>query len=118
MSSRLELRIPNSSSANLPKALAIARTFDHFKEPAGRSTSYTLLVQDDELRTKYRDFEPLYMMTRGWQGTQLLINQRLADLDSLRAVLDVFGVLSRGRRPYSLSRSASPVKSRGGGASG
>ena len=89
MSTRLELRIPKSSSSNLPKALAIARTFDRFKEP-GRATSYTLLVQDDELRDRYGDFESLYTMIRGWKGTQLLINQRLSGLERLRVVLEVF----------------------------
>ena len=33
------MNIPKSTSTNLKKALALARTFDHFKEP-GRSTSY------------------------------------------------------------------------------
>lgn len=95
MSAIVEINIPRSSSSNLPKVLALARTFEHFSEPKGKSRPYELAVSGQELCTRHRDLERLYVTCRGWRGTQLRVNGRLSDLSGLRAVLVVFQCAER-----------------------
>ena len=90
MSTKIELSIPRSSSPNLPKALALAQTFDRFSEPKDKSRPYRLIVGGKELCTRHRDLEQLYLMSRGWKGTQLRVNGRLSDMNGLRTVLTIF----------------------------
>lgn len=90
MNAEIELTIPKTSSDNLPKALAIARTFKAFVEPAQKRDPYFLTIGPEELCSRHRDLEQLYILARGWKGTQLCINGRLGDLSALRTVLTVF----------------------------
>ncbi len=90
MTAKLELRIPPSSSRHLLKALRLARTFEDFREPRGRSDSYTIRVGQDELRIRYKAVERLYRMTRGWRGTELRVAGKPADLKAMNAIVSVF----------------------------
>lgn len=90
MSTKVELSIPRSTSPNLRKVLAMAQTFKHFSEPKDKARSYQLVVGGEELCTRHRDMEELYLMSRGWKGTQLRVNGRLCDMNGLRTVLTVF----------------------------
>lgn len=90
MSAKIELTIPKTSSANLGKVLGIARTFEQFVEPTQKRHPFRLVVEADELCARHRDLEQLYDMARGWKGTQLRIDDRLADRNALRTALTVF----------------------------
>jgi len=90
MSTEIELSIPKTSSSNLAKVLAIARTFEAFTDPSQKHHPYRLVVGPDELCTRHRDLEQLYMMARSWKGTQLRISGRLGDMSALRKALTVF----------------------------
>lgn len=90
MSTEIELRIPKTSSSNLAKALAIARTFEAFTEPTQKRHPYRLVVGPEELCSRHRDLEQLYTMARSWKGTQLRISGRHGDRNALRTALTVF----------------------------
>ena len=90
MSAKIELTIPRSTSPNLRKALAMGQTFEKFSQPKDKARPYRLIVDGEELCTRHRDLEALYMMTRSWKGTQLRVNGRISDMTGLRTVLTVF----------------------------
>ncbi len=95
MSAEIELTIPRTHSANLGKALSIARTFDVLTEASPKRQFYRLRARAKELCARHGDLEQLYELTRGWKGTQLRINGRLGDMAALRTVLVVFQCADR-----------------------
>jgi AAA+ superfamily predicted ATPase len=90
MNTLIKLNIPKTSSSNLSKVLANARTFEEFIEPTEKHQPYQLHVGPQELCKRHQDLEQLYLMARNWKGLQLLINGRLADMLNLRIALLIF----------------------------
>lgn len=90
MNTLIDLTIPKSTSANLPRLLGIAKTFTGFEEPTQSRPTYRIAVEPEELCQRHRDLGQLFEGARGWKGTQLRINGRIADTEDLRGTLTVF----------------------------
>ncbi len=95
MTVTIKLTIPSSSSPNLKKVLRLAKGFQRLIASDDKATAGTLVVNEKEFFSKYRDLEQIYLLSQGWKGTQLHINGKSSDANDLRDLFVVFRCAER-----------------------
>ena len=90
MKSVFNIRFGKSSSVNYKKAINYAKKFSNFTPLSEESDFNSIIVDNQELKSKIKAFENLWLTVSGWKSSELKFNEKDIDYNSFRQIIEIF----------------------------